>query len=281
MFKQKQKTASGEKASSADPSKSVIKARNLELKNLIGCPYSNVNLEVKQGQVFAIRGRNGSGKTALLLTLAGRMFFTRAHLEVLGYKMPLRAGKVHRRVGLAFFEDLNELSENQIVRNAVAVELELWGRKATSDVVQSYLDEWQLTDIADKRVGDLNRDQYVSLGVQLAWVGHPDIIVLNDIETGLTKGQSVEIMELLVRQTRMRNVTIVVGVLERDLAAMADAAVYLGEEPASNMPQEADTATRLAADEASGGANAPHGIGKDALQEFSEAASLQPVAREA
>lgn len=259
----------------------IVHARNLELKTPLGCPYSGVNLDIEQGEVFAICGAHGSGKSALLLTLAGRMLATKGELEVLGMRLPRHMGKVQKRVGLGFFEGLNDLHEAQPVYYAVAAEFELHGRKVTRDALDKYLQDWHLDSVANKRIGELTRQTMVRLDVALAWTGHPDIIVLNDIETGLTKGQSVEIMELLVRQTRMRNVTIVVGVLERDLAAMADAAVYLGEEPASNMPQEADTATRLAADEASGGANAPHGIGKDALQEFSEAASLQPVAREA
>ena len=48
-------------------------ARGLELKTLAGYAYKGVDLEVSKGELFAVRGRNGSGKTALLLTLAGRM----------------------------------------------------------------------------------------------------------------------------------------------------------------------------------------------------------------
>ncbi|MBQ9068169.1 MAG: ATP-binding cassette domain-containing protein [Eggerthellaceae bacterium] len=225
----KRRIAHGEKIEAAAPGTSVIKANGLTLKNLIGTPYSDVSLEIEQGQVFAIRGRNGSGKTALLLTLVGRMLFTKGTLEILGWSMPLHAGRVRRRVGLAFFEGLNDLSENQTVRNAVAAEFELWGRKAKRKDVAAYLKEWGLEQIADKRITDLNREQFVALGVQLAWVGHPDIIAVDDIESNLTKDQSTALMERLHRMARTRNVTILVGVLERDLAAMADEALYLEE----------------------------------------------------
>lgn len=215
----------------------IISARNLELKNLIGKPYSKVSLDVKQGEVFAIRGRNGSGKTALLLTLAGRMLFTGGTLEILGYKMPLRAGKVHQRIALALFEGLNDLSDAQLVRNAVAAEFELWGRKAQKSEVDAYLHEWNLVDLSTKRIGDLSKEQLTALGVQLAWVGHPDIIVVDDIESGLTKTQSEALMQRLIHLARSRNVTILVGVLERDLAAMADNAFYLGDERSATQQQ--------------------------------------------
>ena len=208
----------------------VVVARDLELKTPLGCPYSGINLDIKQGQVYVLRGRSGSGKTALLLTIAGRMIPTKGMLRVLGFKLPRQMGKVQKRVGLAFFEGLNELDDTQRVHRAVAAEFELHGRKPDKKVIANYIADWYLDTVADKRVSELDEQMMVRLGVALAWVGHPDIIVVDDIETGLTKTQSIEIMDRLFRQARQRNVTFVVGALERDLAAMADAAYYLGGE---------------------------------------------------
>ena len=230
---------SGASIAAAAPGTSVITARNLDMHNLIGRPYSGVSLDVKQGEVFAIRGRNGSGKTALLLTLAGRMVFNKGSLKILGYKMPLRMGKVHRRIALALFEGLNDLPDSQKVRDAVAAEFELHGRAPKRNAVAAYLHEWHLDDIADHTIGSLTREQLVALGVQLAWVGHPDIIVVDDIESGLTLGQSAQIMNRLHTMAQSRNVTILVGVLERELAAMADGAFYLGEDGQAQLVQGA------------------------------------------
>lgn len=208
----------------------IVRARDLEMRSLLGRPYSGVNMDIYQGQVFAVRGRSGSGKTALLLTIAGRMIPTRGRLTVLGYRLPRYMGKVQRRVGLGFFKRLNELDSAQRVWRSVAAEFELYNRKPTKEAVAEYLQDWALDDVADCRVSELTEQLAVRLGVALAWVGHPDIIVVDDIEAGMTKTQSVEIMRRLQLQASKRNVTIVVGVLERDLAAMADDALYLGEE---------------------------------------------------
>ena len=50
-----------------------ISARGLGLKTYAGYAYREVDVDVHKGELVAVRGRNGSGKTALLLTLAGRM----------------------------------------------------------------------------------------------------------------------------------------------------------------------------------------------------------------
>lgn len=205
----------------------IIEAHDLELKSILGCPYSGVNFSVKQGDVFAFRGRNGSGKSALLLTAAGRTRFTKGSLTVLGYEMPRHMHDVQKRVGLGLFDGLNDLPNTQLARLAVGAEFELYDRTLSRNDIASYLEEWKLSDIADKRIGDLTREELIHLGVALAWAGHPDIIAVDDIESQLTKDQSTAMMNDLLNLAHKRNVTILVGVLERDLAAMADDALYL------------------------------------------------------
>ena len=207
----------------------IVEARDLELKSIIGCPYSGVTFNVRQGDVFAIRGRNGSGKTALLLTVAGRMRFTKGSLTVLGHELPREMYNVQKRVGLALFDSLNDLPETQLVRSAIGAEFELYDRTLSREDIARYLDEWKLGNIADKRIRDLTRDELVHLGIALAWTGHPDIIAVDDIESQLTKDQSTALMNDLRSLAHKRNVTILVGVIERDLAHMADDMLYLGD----------------------------------------------------
>jgi len=205
----------------------IIEARDLELKSPLGCPYTGVNLDVRKGEVFAVCGRNGSGKTSLLLTMGGRMVFTKGSLTVLGYKMPRERGKVQKRVGLGLIKGQNDLPETQLVRLAVAAEFDLYRRKPTKEAVAAYLEQWDLLEYADMRIRELTERKLVQLGIALAWVGHPDIIIVDDIESQLVKAQSVEMMKRLLDLAHERHVTVLVAVLERDLAAMADNAYYL------------------------------------------------------
>ena len=226
--KAKRRVTHGENIRAIAAGTNIIEARGLELKTLLGCPYSGVDLDVKQGEVFAIRGRNGSGKTALLLTLAGRTRFTKGSLTVLGHKLPRERTEVQRHVGLGLFEGLNDLPDTQLAKHSVAAEFELFGRTLGDEEVAAYLDEWKISDIGDKPVRDLTREELVHLTTALAWAGHPEIIVIDDIESQMTLEQSTAMMEDLLSLARKRNVTILVGVIERDLAAMADDALYLG-----------------------------------------------------
>lgn len=207
-----------------------ISARGLELKTYAGYAYRGVDVDVHKGELVAVRGRNGSGKTALLLTLAGRMKPTGGTLAVGGFELPRQRAKAERRVGLSLFKGLNDLQESLTVVYATGAEFELYGRKPRREAVTGYLREWGLSDVANVRVKDLTSEKLTQLGIALAFVGEPDAVMVDDVENQLTMSQSEGLVELLLDAARTREAAIVMGVVERDLAAMADACVYLSKE---------------------------------------------------
>lgn len=202
-------------------------ARGLELKTIRGYAYRGVDLDVGRGQVVAVRGRNGSGKTALLLTLAGRMRFTKGSLAVGGLELPHNRAKIERRVGLGLVAGLNELQENLTAANAVSAEFGLFRRPSRRELVVAYLDEWDLAEVAEVRVKDLTAEKLAQLGIALAFAGGPDAVVIDDVEDQLTMSQSEGLIDLLKRAARERNAAVVVGVIERSLGERADACIYL------------------------------------------------------
>lgn len=207
-----------------------IVARGLGLKTLAGYAYRGIDVEVRRGELLAVRGRNGSGKTALLLTLAGRMKSTEGVLTVDGVELPRHRAKIQRRVGLGLIAGLNDLQDSLTVAFAVSAEFELHGRNPHREQVIAYLQEWDLADVAEVRVKDLTAEKLSELGIALAFAGKPDAVVVDDVEDQLTMSQSEGLMRLLKQAAQQRNVAIVVGVIERSLGAMADNCLYLEKE---------------------------------------------------
>ncbi|MEG2983022.1 MAG: ABC transporter ATP-binding protein, partial [Raoultibacter sp.] len=77
-----------------------LEACGLGLKTLGGYAYRNVAISLDAGQIYAVRGHNGSGKTALLLTCAGRMAFSEGSLRVGTSQLPKKRNEVQKTVGL-------------------------------------------------------------------------------------------------------------------------------------------------------------------------------------
>jgi len=78
----------------------AVAAQGLGLDVSHGTVYSGVDVRVPRGGVLVVDGPHRSGRSALLLTLAGRTAPTSGLLKVAGYIVPERAAAVRRRVAL-------------------------------------------------------------------------------------------------------------------------------------------------------------------------------------
>ncbi len=103
----------------------AVSARNLHLHSRRGRVYGPLDLTIPTGTLTVVTGRSGSGKTALLLTLAGRLRPGRgSELTVLGHVLPLGAIRVQHvssAMGMAGLDDLDdEVSVQAAVRERFA-----------------------------------------------------------------------------------------------------------------------------------------------------------------
>lgn len=77
---------------------------------------NGLNLQIKQGEIYALIGANGSGKTTSLNMISGALFPTSGSIKVLGHEIPQDRRLITSRIGFApqdysIYEDLS-LEEN-------------------------------------------------------------------------------------------------------------------------------------------------------------------------
>lgn len=207
----------------------LIVAHGLTLGLPFGVSYGNVDLSIPRGCVCAIVAENNQGKTELLLSLAGRMKPWGGTLEVAGYSLPRRRAKVRRMSGMGFFDRVNEVQPVLSVKNVAAAELNLYSLRSGRRATEAFLKEWGLDSVAKQKVESLDRFTYVRLGIALGMVGDPLILVVDDIESDLTRHQSLKLMEELKDIAHNRAMTVVVACTDYDLALSADMAVPVSE----------------------------------------------------
>lgn len=206
-----------------------IRARGLSLKVPLGTAYENVDLDIPFGQFCSVVANSGEGKTELLLTLAGRMKPTAGTLEVGGWRLPAQRSRVCRVSGMGFFDLVNDVQPVLTVGSVVAAELNLYSKRSGRKAVEAYLDEWGLRGVARTKIESLDRTSYVRLGVALGLAGDPWLLVVDDVESELTRLQSVEVMKELAGVAHGRGVTVVVACTDYELALEADATVPISD----------------------------------------------------
>ncbi|WP_161628114.1 ABC transporter ATP-binding protein [Microbispora catharanthi] len=181
-----------------------VEARELGLRGGHGWVYRHVSLHAAPGTLTVVTGQAGSGRTSLLLTLAGRMKPTEGTLTVGGLATPHRIRQI---AALGLFTEVNPFDDALTVREHLQERLRphgfLW-RRRHPDAGRSALahaglapDELPHGDRTPTR--ELTRDQAVRLGVTLALLDQPGLLLVDDADTGIPAGRRRELWDILRR----------------------------------------------------------------------------------
>ncbi|CRZ18692.1 ATP-binding cassette domain-containing protein [Mycolicibacterium neworleansense] len=94
----------------------VLTARGITMRGPWGPVYGPIDLDIADGGVTVLVAPAGTGRTALLMTLAGRMKPAGGQLTVFGRT---RASDIFRTAALAGIDELDTVSESVTVRDLV------------------------------------------------------------------------------------------------------------------------------------------------------------------
>ena len=174
-----------------EPTDIVIRARDLGARTRRGWIYEGVTCTLREGDVGAITGPAGSGRTSLLLAIAGRMPFSTGSLVVCGAHLPDDVKSVRATVAVARAGGVAELEPDLRVRDHI-VERAGGQREALFDKACGRLG---LAVDGDLLAGDLTAFQGTLLTIALALLEEPGVVVLDDVDRGLSGAQQSEIWQ--------------------------------------------------------------------------------------
>ena len=145
-------------------------------KNVV---LDDVTLDVCRGDIVGLLGANGAGKTTLIRILMGLMA---PDAGVVG-------GSVTRCRSLAvgYLPEERGLYQRQRVDATLMYLARLKGSaddRAAGDV-QKCLERVQMTDLRSRRIEQLSKGQQQKVQIAAAWLGDPELLVLDEPFSGL------------------------------------------------------------------------------------------------
>lgn len=192
----------------------------------------DVSVEIAAGELVAVVGRSGSGKSTLLHCLAGVMRPEVGSVTFDGERIDewterRRSDWRLRHVGLVLqFGDL--VPELTLVENVrLPLQLAGCGHRQVSERTGSVLDRLEITDVADRRPGQVSGGQMQRAAIARALVHRP-AVVLADEPTGAldtTTGQLV--MEALIGAAQEQASAVVLVTHEARLSSYCDREITL------------------------------------------------------
>jgi ABC-2 type transport system ATP-binding protein len=140
-----------------------------------------LDLELPEGTLALIVGRNGVGKTTLLRIVAGIIAADRGTVSLAGSSPMSNRREYQRRVGF-----LSARSTGVYARVSVAQHLDYWARLALVPAaergprVAAALARFDLEEVAASRTDRLSMGQRQRLGLALAFLHGPSLLVLDE-----------------------------------------------------------------------------------------------------
>ena len=167
---------------------------------------NNLNLEVKQGEIFGLLGPNGAGKTTFLNILAGTVIKNSGNVNVWGYDLDKNPRQVRSSIGIVP-QEVN-LDAFFSPKNLLELQAGLYGIPKKNRITDTILKLVSLEKQADSYARSLSGGMKRRLLIAKAMVHRPPILVLDEP----TAGVDVQLRQNLwnnVRALNKQGVTII------------------------------------------------------------------------
>ncbi|AJP05439.1 hypothetical protein TU94_01410 [Streptomyces cyaneogriseus subsp. noncyanogenus] len=183
-----------------------------------------VSLDVFPGELYALLGTNGAGKTTVLETLEGHRRPSAGQVEVLGRDPAGDRHLIRRQVGMM-------LQESGFAGELTALEtIRMWAGLSTvpSDPGRA-LEAVDLTHRSQVRVQNLSGGERRRLDFALATLNAPRVLFLDEPTTGLDPESRVRMWELIDASVRTGTTVLLTTHYLEEAEALADRIAIMHE----------------------------------------------------
>lgn len=161
----------------------------LEVKDL--CAYygesiilKNVNLQVPDGRVVCLIGRNGVGKTTLLKSIMGLVKTPCGSIRLQGQELMGRPTYWRAQQGIGYVPQGRDIFPQMTIGENLELGLEMNGGHGAVDAKVFELFP-VLATMLTRKGGDLSGGQQQQLAIARALVGHPKLLLLDEPTEGI------------------------------------------------------------------------------------------------
>jgi len=163
-------------------------------KSFDGRPVlEGLSFQVRPGEVYALLGRNGAGKTTALRVLLGFLAADSGRATILGADSAELTPSLRERIG--YVSEGHVLYKWMRVREVLSFED---GTRSRFDLARARHDVARLGLRPDQKVGKLSRGQRAQLALCVAVATSPDVLVLDDPAMGLDAVMRREFLEAMI-----------------------------------------------------------------------------------
>jgi lantibiotic transport system ATP-binding protein len=168
---------------------------------------SNVNLQVGEGTIYGFLGPNGAGKTTTLKLILGLLRKQQGEISVFGKPFAENRVETLRNVG-------SMIESPSLYGHLTAIEnLQIWQKiyQCPKERIAEVLQLVELAKTDKKRSGEFSLGMKQRLGIAIALLHSPKLLILDEPTNGLDPNGIVEMRDLLKKLAADKGITILIS----------------------------------------------------------------------
>lgn len=187
---------------------SVIELKNISKQFKTQMAVDNVSFEIEQGTIVGLVGPNGAGKTTIMKMIGGLAIPTTGEISIFGETS--ESGLCHSRSRMCFMIETPYAKQNLTARQNVEkqrIQRGVPDKNRTDEVLKLV----GLENAGKKEVKKFSLGMKQRLGIAMALLTKPEVMILDEPVNGLDPQGIVEIRNMLLKLNREEHITIVIS----------------------------------------------------------------------
>jgi len=159
---------------------------------------SSLNLKVPKNSIFGFLGPNGAGKTTTIKLLLGLSYPTEGGGKVFGADITRESIAIRRRIG--YLAQTPKFYDHMTSRQTLRHKLGFFfsgPKDMIEERIQETLELVELEDKADRPIKGFSGGERQRLGIALAQVTHPDLLILDEPAANLDPMGRHDVLEIM------------------------------------------------------------------------------------
>lgn len=187
----------------------ILETNNLEKKYKNFKAISDLNIHVKKGAIYGLIGKNGAGKTTLIRLICGLQNPTSGTYSIFGVKnTDKKILRERERIGAIV--ETPSIYVNMSAKDNLLEQFKLIGLPNT-EAIDELLKLVGLENTGNKKAKNFSLGMKQRLGIAIALVNNPDLLILDEPINGLDPEGIIEIRELILKLNKKKKITILIS----------------------------------------------------------------------
>lgn len=168
----------------------------------------DINIHIREGEVYGLIGRNGAGKTTVMRMLSGLSNPTKGTFTMFG-KSGDEARREMKHVGVLI--EHPGLYPNMSAYENLKIKTIAMGCDKKAGYIDEIIELVGLENAGKKHAGSFSLGMRQRLGIGLALIGDPKLIILDEPINGLDPQGIVEVRQMLAKLRDEKGITIMIS----------------------------------------------------------------------